>query len=378
MKQILALVFLHSASQRETDNHFQPHLMRKKIKLATLQLLKGAGVFERVLNSRWRWDRLLILCYHGIALEDEHRWRPALYIEPELLRKRLEVLREMRCSVLPLSEALSRLRSRDLPPRSVAITFDDGTYDFYKHAYPLLKLHGFPVTVYQTTYYTDHELPVFNLTCSYMLWKRRAESPIDARDLGLSESMALRTEVDRHRIVRGLLDIGEEMKMNGEQKNDLARRLAAILGFDFGEFTTKRILQLMNAREVAEVAANGGDVQLHTHRHRTPNDEVSFRREITDNRERIRALTGRDANHFCYPAGIYRREFAEWLEKESVDSSATCDAALVSRRDNPYLLPRLVDTTGRSRLEFESWICGVGHLLAFRRAAPQQYRLPRD
>src|SRR5580658_2818111 len=98
--------------------------MRKKIKLATLDLLKRAGVFDLVADSRWRRDRLLILCYHGIAIEDEHLWRPQLYMPAELLGQRLEVLRAMRCSLLPLGEALTRLRSRDLPPRSVALTFD--------------------------------------------------------------------------------------------------------------------------------------------------------------------------------------------------------------------------------------------------------------
>src|SRR5271167_4366837 len=158
--------------------------MLRKIKRGTLGLLRGAGVFDRVANSRWRQQRLLILCYHGIALEDEHQWRPALFMPAEKLEKRLELLRALRCSVLPLGEALARLRSSDLPPRSVAITFDDGGYDFYKQAYPLLKKHDRPVTVYQTTYYTDHEMPVFNLICSYLLWKRRGEQSVNVRELG--------------------------------------------------------------------------------------------------------------------------------------------------------------------------------------------------
>src|ERR1700732_2301807 len=141
-------------------------------KLAALGFLRGAGAFQFVAHSKWRRERLLILCYHGISLEDEHLWRPQLYVQAELLQKRFEMLRTMDCSVLPLSEALERLRSRGLPPRSVAITFDDGMYDFYKQAYPLLKKYDLPATVYQTTYYMDHEMPIFNLICSYMLWKR--------------------------------------------------------------------------------------------------------------------------------------------------------------------------------------------------------------
>jgi peptidoglycan/xylan/chitin deacetylase (PgdA/CDA1 family) len=355
--------------------------MVRKIKRLTLDLLRNAGVFRVVANSKWRQSRLLILCYHGISLEDEHLWRPTLYMHADLLAQRLEALRTSRCSVLPLGEALARLRSSDLPPRSVAITFDDGTYDFYKQAYPLLKKYDFPVTVYQTTYYTDHEIPIFNLICSYMLWKRRGEQLVAARELGLSaptdpHTMDLRTELGRHRVVRGLIDLSEREHLTGLQKNELARRLAANLGVDYAELSSKRILQLMNARELADVAAKGVDVQLHTHRHRTPQDERLFRKEVVENRQRIRALTGLEAVHFCYPSGVYRREFVGWLQKEDVVSSTTCDAGLVDRNDDPYFVPRLVDTTSRSQLEFESWVSGVGSLLAVHRAATQRYIVP--
>ncbi len=352
--------------------------MLRKAKLATLGLLRSAGTFEIVANSKWRRERLLILCYHGISLEDEHQWRPPLYMQAESLERRLETLRAMRCSVLPLGEALTRLRQRDLPPRSVAITFDDGTYDFYKQAYPLLKKHQFPVTVYQTTYYTDHEMPIFNLTCSYLLWKRRGEQLDSARELGLSEPMDLRTELGRHRVVRGLIDLSERENLTGQQKNELVRRLAEILGIDYAAFSATRILQLMNAHEVSEVGKNGVDVQLHSHRHRTPEDEVLFRREVSENRESIRILTGTQASHFCYPSGVYRPEFPGWLEKENVISATTCDAGLADRHANPFLLPRFVDTSGRSPIEFESWLSGVGSLVAVRKAAPQRYIVPED
>lgn len=329
-------------------------------------------------NSRWRQNRLLILCYHGVSLEDEHKWRPALYLEPALLRKRLESLQALRCSVLPLDEALTRLRSCDLPPRSVAITFDDGTYDFYKQAYPLLKQHGFPVTVYQTTYYTDHELPVFNLTCSYMLWNRRGEQLGAAPELGLPEPTDLRTESGRHRVVRRLVELSERENLNGNQKNEIARRLARFLGIDYEALVSKRLLQLMNPRELAIVAKNGVDIQMHTHRHCLPEEETAFRQEIAENRERILSLTGRKAKHFCYPAGIYRQPFFNWLEKEDVISAVTCDVGLVDRRANPFQLRRVVDTSGRSQLEFESWLSGVGSLVALRKVSPQRYILPED
>jgi len=353
------------------------HPMLRKSKLSVLGMLKRAGIFELVANSRWRQQRLLVLCYHGVSQKDEHLWRPSLYMPYTVLQRRLAILQETDCAVLPLAEALRRLRAGELPARSVAITFDDGMYDFYKLAYPLLKGYGFPATVYQTTYYTEHELPIFNLMCSYLLWNRRGEQLNAAQELGLIEPLDLRTEAGRHRVVRRLVDFSDRENLTGRQKNELATRLAAFLGIDYGCLCSQRILQLMNAQEVAEVGRNGVDVQLHTHRHRTPEDEVQFRLEIRENRERIRALTGTEARHFCYPSGIYQEQFFSWLEKENVLSATTCDVGLVNHHDPPFLLPRLVDTSFRTELEFESWLTGVGSLLAVRRAASQRY-MPQD
>ena len=173
----------------------------RQLKLTILRALKGAGLFRLVADSSWRRDRLLILCYHGTSLEDEHRWRPALYLEPNRFEQRLQILKRDGYSVLPLAEGLQRLQSGTLPARSVALTFDDGTYDFYRQAYPLLKQFGFPATVYLTTYYMDCEVPVFGLITSYVLWKRRGVVISDGQDLGLAGSLDLRTEAGRHQVV---------------------------------------------------------------------------------------------------------------------------------------------------------------------------------
>jgi peptidoglycan/xylan/chitin deacetylase (PgdA/CDA1 family) len=347
--------------------------MLRNVKLAILRSLKASGLFGLVANSRWRRERLLILCYHGIALEDEHLWRPGLYMHPELLVQRLEILKLGGYAVLPLGEGLQRLESGTLPARSVTITFDDGTYDFYKAAHPVLKAYGFPVTVYQTTYYTDYQRPVFNLICSYLLWKRRGEVIQDGRELGLSAPLDLRDEVGRHKVVRALIDLAERENMTGRQKDEQARRLARFLGIDYQALTAKRILQLMNAREIREIVREGVDIQLHTHRHRTPDDEALFEREICDNKARLQEMVASTPVHFCYPSGLYKTQFLPWLAKQQVISATTCDSGLATRASKRLLLPRYVDNQLREEIEFESWLVGVGDLLAFRRAARQKY-----
>ena len=118
--------------------------MLKKLKQTTLALLKGSGAFTLVHNSQWRRQRLLILAYHGISLDDEHLWNPAQYISKEVFRARLSLIEKSGCTVLPLVDGVRRLYAGDLPERSVVLTFDDGTYDFFLHAYPLLKEFDYP------------------------------------------------------------------------------------------------------------------------------------------------------------------------------------------------------------------------------------------
>ena len=346
--------------------------MLRPIKLAAISLLRAGGVFSLVANSRWRQQRLLILCYHGVSLEDEHLWRPFLYVQPQLLERRLATLKKGNFSVLPLGEGLQRLRAGTLPARSVSLTFDDGAYDFYRKAYPLLQQYGLPATVYQTTYYTSFERPVFTVMCSYLLWKRRGQVIPDGKSVGLPGPLDLSTDESRAAIVRHLVETSARENRTGQEKDEIAAQLARLLKIDYDELKAKRILQLMNGRELQEIAAHGVDIQLHTHRHRTPDDEALFHKEILDNRSTIHALTALNPVHFCYPSGVYRPTFLPWLRKESVVSATTCDAGLAERESESQLQPRYVDHQSSTQLAIKCSNTGVGDILPERRKASQK------
>jgi len=346
----------------------QPAHTLRYLRHQALRLLKSFGIFDGVKNSRWRRERLLIICYHGIALEDEHQWRPPLYMPAQLFEQRLRLLRDGEYTVLPLAEAIERLYRGELPPRSVAITFDDGTYDFYAQAYPRLKQYGFPATVYQTTYYCDFNYPVFHLICSYMLWKRRGQVLHTGQNAGIPEVLDLRSPAGQLATLDRLLNFAKEEGLSEEGKNNLAARLALVLGLDYPELVRKRVLQLMRPDEISHLAREGVDFQLHTHRHRTPLNESLFVREIRDNRRKLLEMAANSVvAHFCYPGGVYRFEFLPWLKKEGVVSATTCESGLASPYDSALLLPRLVDTSISTPLEFESWLSGVGPFTSRRR-----------
>jgi peptidoglycan/xylan/chitin deacetylase (PgdA/CDA1 family) len=338
--------------------------MQKLIRDRLLRALKAGGIFDRVRDSRWRQHRLLILCYHSLALEEENQWRPGLFLAPSRLRERFEMLKQGGYSVLPLGEALNCMRRNTLPPRTVVLTFDDGTYDFYKLTYPLLKEYGFPATVYQTTYYCSRAMPVYSLICSYMLWKQRDAILHAAASIGVMDDVALSSAETRQMVLNQIVAFADRERLSTEQKNDLAAELAHFLGIDYAELLRKRILQLMTLQEIAELATGGVRFELHTHRHRMPRDRSLFEKEIRENRELIATVTGTQPVHFCYTSGEYDSIFLPWLLDQGVLSATTCEPGLASPRSPQFLLPRFIDTSGKSALEFESWLTGVGALLS--------------
>jgi peptidoglycan/xylan/chitin deacetylase (PgdA/CDA1 family) len=244
-------------------------------------------------------------------------------------------------------------------------------YDFHARAHPLLEEFGFPATVYLTTYYSDYNKPIFALFCSYVLWRARLRKPaVDVRDLlGRPGKWDLSTDGGRARAHGEVLDHVSREQMRLPERIAFAERMTEFLGDDYESLRAKRILTVMTNDEAAELSRKGVDVQLHTHRHRTPEDHNLFMREIVENRARIDAFRSSTARHFCYPSGVYRPEFLPWLAEAGVISATTCDPGLASPRSEPMLLPRLVDTSMLSALDVEGWLTGMSAFFMPRKAS---------
>jgi peptidoglycan/xylan/chitin deacetylase (PgdA/CDA1 family) len=348
--------------------------MRAHLKRLAVEFARRSGCCRLLLDSGWRRQRLLILCYHGTSIDDEHEWDPQLYLSQDHLRRRLELIRQARCHVLPLAEAVQRLYAGDLPPRAVAVTYDDGAYDFYARAYPLLKAFDIPATVYLTTYYVTHPGPVFDTMSSYLLWKARTHGPLTWPEIGV-EAVALDAASGREEARRRIFAYVESNGLDGAEKAQLLGRLAAQLNIDYSQILDRRLLQLMTIDEASEMARAGIDMQLHTHRHGVSLDKKVFAREIRDNREIVEPLRGNPAVHFCYPSGAYRAEFVDWLREWRFESATTCDPGLVTRKTEPLQMPRLVDTSGKSEAEFVAWLSGAAALLPGRSYADVPVRM---
>ncbi|MGD1095853.1 MAG: polysaccharide deacetylase family protein [Bryobacteraceae bacterium] len=356
-----------------------PSSVAKRVKRSVLSAFGAVGGFNLVKASRWRTSRLLVLGYHGVSLYDEHLWEPALFLSPGRFARRMELLRERGYFVIGLDEGLARLAAGNLPPASVALTFDDGLYCFHKVALPILERLNLPATLYFTTFYSEFQEPVFDVLCSYVLWKSRSRR-LDLKSLtGDDGTFDLGNACQRQAAEAAILRYASRENLSARDKVHFGERLAFELAFDLDFVKENRLFSLMTADEVADASSRGVSVELHTHRHRVPLERTAFLREIDENRLRIQKMTGRSSVHFCYPSGYYSQALVPWLRESRIQSATTCDPGLVSAATPAMVVPRLIDVSSLAESEFEGWLCGASAFLPSRhRELPLESRRPAE
>jgi peptidoglycan/xylan/chitin deacetylase (PgdA/CDA1 family) len=336
--------------------------IRTSLKRAVYRTCKFLGLFAlaRILTRR----HLRILCYHGLALCDENKFSPGLFMDVKRFESRMQYLKRSGYSVLRLGEAYRLLRERGLPKDAVVITVDDGFYSTFKYAQPIFLRHSFPATVYVTSYYCGKQTPVFRLVVQYLFWKAGARH-MDTSELGLPDSVttaAVKTQADRDRVMWDIIRFGES-EIDEPARCKLAAALADRVGVDYLQLAQSRMMNLMNSREIGEMAEAGLDVQLHTHRHCLPTDKYATQHEVQQNREYLEPLVGRKLNHLCYPSGIWSREHWPWLQELGVQTATTCDIGLNCPGTPPLGLKRFLDGDKITAIDFEAEVSGFSELL---------------
>jgi len=107
--------------------------------LVVIALALGAAVFLKTAYV------VPVLMYHSIDYDDK---MSKLSVSPESFARQMELLHRHKYNVVGLDKVVSYIQKKEkIPPRTVAITFDDGLYNNYQYAYPVLKKYNIPATI---------------------------------------------------------------------------------------------------------------------------------------------------------------------------------------------------------------------------------------
>ena len=338
--------------------------MRRNLNLKELFLVlcKWLGFFHL---SRWiTRKRLRILCYHAFELADEVSFRPRLFMRGATFEARLRFLRDQAFPVLPLGEAVDRLKDGTLPSSAVVLTIDDGFYSVRNVAVPIIERYQMPATLYLTSYYAGKQNPIFSLAVQYLFWK----SPLTAADLSSLSVPGLAQVNLLDPVAKG--DAMETVIRHGVTNCDepqrcvVARTLGAHLNVSYDDLVHSKVLTVLSGEELRHLSG-AIDVQLHTHRHRFPEDENVARQEIQENRDFLRGVVAGPLRHFCYPSGVWSQRMWPWLADLGIETATTCEPGSNGRSTPRLALRRFLDSEELSQIQFESELSGFSELLRY-------------
>ncbi|TRZ94275.1 polysaccharide deacetylase family protein [bacterium] len=88
-----------------------------------------------------------VIMYHSVSADAEPDNR--MQVSVDLFTRQMKFLKNHHYNVLSLEAVGQMIRDKKrFPPKSVAITFDDGYKDNYVYAYPVLMKLGLPATIF--------------------------------------------------------------------------------------------------------------------------------------------------------------------------------------------------------------------------------------
>lgn len=330
-----------------------------KLKHLLLLLAKWSGLFA--LSRRATSDRLRILAYHGINTTSP-QFGNFLFMSAEKFADRMALLSKWGYPVISLDDAWPPTTAQPWPPGATVITIDDGWQSTYQYMAPILRRHGFPATIYLTTYYCVNQLPVAEVALSYALSLPHQEIRLEVPDYAFGPFI-LSDDAERARAKTAaklkLKEISSE-----QARQQFVQQIYQVVGLDFGSLQENRNFHLMNTAEVQDTANSNLTFEMHTHRHSIAYaGKLTLREELTDNAALIEEVTGRRPRHFCYPDGLVDECADEALREFNVISATTTRMGIVRPGTPDYSLPRIMDGEDISSLEFEAELSGFMQLV---------------
>lgn len=90
-----------------------------------------------------------VLYYHSVLPDSEVTTRNEVTISPENLKTQLQLVKDLGYTTLTMSELNDYIiNNKEIPKKSILITFDDGYADNYVHAFPILKELDMKATIF--------------------------------------------------------------------------------------------------------------------------------------------------------------------------------------------------------------------------------------
>lgn len=275
-------------------------------------------------------NRYLILMYHRILphKDAEQGIQDGMYVEPETFNMHIDYLKNY-FNIVPFSTLYSCITGKSSLNNNpiCVLTFDDGWYDFYKFAYPVLLEHNVPATVFLPTKYigTDNHFWTDQVSNIYVQRSKQKYFKNTRKKSGniILENLESLKGSTNYKIDRAIsilknyrendiLNIIEEMKNNCEIELNISERV------------------FLNWSEVSKMAESGLiTFGSHTNNHKmlTYMDPNGIYGELIQSKNKLllENIVQQSFIPFSYPNGNYDNRVIKILEEAGYHAAVTTE-----------------------------------------------------
>ncbi len=276
---------------------------------------------------------LSILYYHHVFPQKES------YHCEDLCEKEFEQqikFLKQHFNIIPIEKALDLQKKGWLPPKALAISFDDGYQDNYTIAAPILKKNNCPATFFISTQGVEQTY----------LWNDIVEQAIKT-----TKSATVPANI-----------IGKELVINSKsEKISAFHCLVNKLKFMSNDIRSKQIIELTQALNVKEFSPTmmskiqisdlhkqGFTIGAHTHSHTiltTESDKNSYQ-ELVKNKKQLEKITNSPITLLAFPNGLYGRDFnqthCDIAKKIGFKAAFSTNDGGAIQATLPYQVPRFM------------------------------------
>lgn len=181
-----------------------------------------------------------ILMYHLIS-ELVSQDVLGLCVPPKYFAEQMEFLYKSGYKVIPLENLVECIRKKkDLPEKSIVITFDDGHKDNYTNAFPVLKKFDFPATIFVITDFIGKELVYESDVKRGVKWYRKHLSWADMEKMSKSGLITFGSHTLAHiNLTRVTLEEAERNLLTSKKVlEDRLGREIKLFSYPYGAFDT--------------------------------------------------------------------------------------------------------------------------------------------
>lgn len=276
--------------------------------------------------------RLSVLIFHRVR----HQTDPLFPGELDAERFETQMRRVSRWfNVLPLPEAVERLRSGTLPARATAISFDDGYADNCTVALPILRRLGLSCTFFVATGFLDGGRMWNDTVIEAVRGAAATELDLDFLDLGRHDIGSL---LARRKTIDTLL---------GRLKYlDMAEREARAAAIAKLSRTNMPDDLMLSSGQVQTLCNAGMTIGAHTVSHPIlcSISVEAAREEMRVSKSRLEEITGKPVRLFAYPNGKpgkdYSHAHVSIVREVGFAAAFSTSAGVATRHSDLFQLPR--------------------------------------